>query len=75
MDLRDVLARNIRKHRNQLGLSQIELGARAGCTGNYISDLERSEYAASVDIIGALAEVFGVEPHELLNPTSKERPK
>ena len=51
MNLRDVLARNIRKRRNDLGLSQMELAARADCTGNYISDIERGEYAATVDII------------------------
>lgn len=75
MELRDVLARNIRKYRTDLGLSQMELAERAGCTGNYISNLELAEYAASIDLIEALAKVFGVEAHELLNPRSHNRSK
>jgi len=72
MNLRDVLARNIRKRRNDLGLSQMELAARADCTGNYISDIERGEYAATVDIIERIAAVFEIEAYELLNPKPKD---
>lgn len=75
MNLRDVLARNIRKYRSDLGLSQIELGERTGCSGNYISNLELAEYAASIDMVEALANVFDIEPHELLDPNTHERSK
>ena len=50
----------------------MELGARVGCSGNYIGDLERSEYAASVDILADIAKVFEIEPHQLLNPLYEE---
>lgn len=72
MNLRDVLARNSRKHRNCLGLSQAELAARADCTGNYISDIERGEYAATVDIIERIAAVFEIEAYDLLDPNQKD---
>ena len=68
MDIRDILARNIRRRRNALGLSQDELAERAACTRNYIGDIERSENAASVDIIASIAEALGTAPHVLLDP-------
>jgi len=62
MSLRAILARNLRMLRQAKGLSQEELADRADVTANYISSLEREEYAASVDVIERLAEALGVAP-------------
>ena len=62
MSLRAVLARNLRQLRQAQGLSQEELAARADITSNYLSSLEREEYAASVDVIERLASALGVAP-------------
>jgi transcriptional regulator with XRE-family HTH domain len=62
MSLRAILARNLRMLRQAKGLSQEELAARADVTSNYISSLEREEYAASVDVIERLAIALDVQP-------------
>lgn len=62
MSLRAVLARNLRQLRQAQGLSQEELAARADITANYLSSLEREEYAASVDVIERLAKALSVAP-------------
>ena len=66
MRLRGVVARNLRRLRNEKGLSQEELADRADVSGNYIGMLEREENSASVDVLEKIAEVFGVEPADLL---------
>lgn len=68
MNLRDVLARNLRRRRSELDLSQEDLAAKAGCTRNYMGDLERSEYAASVDMIESLSDALDVTPSQFLDP-------
>ena len=62
MSLRAILARNLRMLRQAKGLSQEELADRADVTANYISSLEREEYAASVDVIERLAEALDIAP-------------
>ncbi len=62
MSLRALLARNLRRLRQAQGLSQEELAARADITANYLSSLEREEYAASVDVIERLAQALEVAP-------------
>ncbi|MFC3070482.1 helix-turn-helix domain-containing protein [Phenylobacterium soli] len=66
MSLRAILARNLRQLRQAKGWSQEEIAARADITANYVSSLEREEYAASLDVLEALAAALGVEPIELL---------
>ena len=66
MRLRGVVARNLRRLRNETGISQEELADRAGVSGNYIGMLEREENAASVDVLEKIAEVFDVDAADLL---------
>lgn len=66
MDIREVLARNLRIYRQERGLSQEELAHRANIDRTYISALERSVYAASIEIVDRLATVLGVEAADLL---------
>ena len=51
MEIREVLALNLRKHRRAHGLSQEELAHRADIDRTYISALERSVYAAGIDVV------------------------
>jgi transcriptional regulator with XRE-family HTH domain len=48
------------------GLSQEELAFRAKIDRTYISALERSLYAASIDVVDRLARPLGVEAADLL---------
>src|ERR1700676_5383616 len=74
MEIREVLALNLRKHRRALGLSQEELAHRADIDRTYISALERSVYAAGIDVVDRLARVLGLEAADLLRrPTSSSR--
>lgn len=64
MSLRAVVAKNLRKLRQIKGLSQEDLAHRADITANYVSSLEREEYAVSVDVIERLAVALDIEPVE-----------
>jgi transcriptional regulator with XRE-family HTH domain len=64
--LRDVLARNVRLIRNNLGWSQEELADAAGLHRTYIGSIERAERNVSVDNIEKLARALNVKPTELL---------
>jgi transcriptional regulator with XRE-family HTH domain len=73
MDLREVFATNLRRWRNQRGLSQDDLAYEAGVSRSYLSQLEKGAYYASLKIVGRLAEALDVEPAELLRMTGQER--
>lgn len=66
MSLRAILARNLRQLRQAKGWSQEEIAALADITASYVSSLEREEYAATVDVIEALAAALDVEATALL---------
>jgi transcriptional regulator with XRE-family HTH domain len=66
MSLRDVFAANLRKARHAAGLSQEDLAYRAEIDRKYVSNLERSVNAASIDMIETLAGALDVEPADLL---------
>ena len=70
MEIREVLALNLRKHRRAQGLSQEELAHRADIDRTYISALERSLYAAGIDVVDRLARVLGLEAADLLQRPS-----
>jgi transcriptional regulator with XRE-family HTH domain len=66
MDIREVLAHNLKAYRSAQDLSQEELAHRADIDRTYVSSLERCVYAASVDVIDRIAKVLGIEAAELL---------
>lgn len=66
MDVREILALNLKRLRTEAGLSQEELAHRVGIDRTYVSSLERRVYAASIDLVARLAEALGVPPDALL---------
>jgi transcriptional regulator with XRE-family HTH domain len=71
MEIREVFARNLRKQRQMMKLSQEELAHRAEIDRTYVSALERSIYGASIDVVDRLARELGVEAADLLRrPTT-----
>lgn len=66
MEIREVFARNLRRCRQAAGLSQEELAHRADIDRTYVSALERSVYAATIDVVDKLAGVLGVDASDLL---------
>ncbi len=71
MRLRERVARNLRRLRQEKSLSQEELADRADINRNYVGMLEREENAATVDMLEKLAAVLEVDPVEFLR---RDRP-
>lgn len=68
MELRDVLATNLRRYRNERGLSQDTLAYEAEVSRSYLSQIEKGSFNASVKVIERLARALSIEPYELLKP-------
>ena len=75
MGIREVLALNLRALRRDRGMSQEDLAHLAGIDRTYVSALERSVYAASIDVVDRLARVLGVEAADLLRKPGSSRRK
>lgn len=73
MDLREVFATNLRRLRNEKGLSQDDLAYEAGVSRSYLSQLEKGTFYASLKIVGRVADALMVEPPELLRPLARRR--
>jgi transcriptional regulator with XRE-family HTH domain len=71
MDIREVLARNLRKCRQAQRLSQEELAHRAEIDRTYISSIERRVYAASIDVVDRLARELDLEAADLLRKPAR----
>lgn len=65
-EMKQIVARNLRRFRHERKLSQEELSFRANVDRSYISQLETGVYSASVTMLAKLAKALGVEVSELL---------
>jgi transcriptional regulator with XRE-family HTH domain len=72
MDIREILALNLRRLRRARRFSQEELAHRAKIDRTYVSSLERRMYSATIDIVDKLAHVLGVEASDLLKRPSTD---
>lgn len=75
MALRQIFAENLRRARLAAGLSQEELADAAEVDRTYVSALERSRYAASLDVMERLATALKVTPASLLVDVEKVLPR
>ena len=66
MDLKEVMAVNLRRIRHGKQLTQEELADRSGLSARYIGAIERADVSASVTVLGQIAEALSVEPAELV---------
>jgi transcriptional regulator with XRE-family HTH domain len=66
MDLKEVMAVNLRRIRHGRQLTQEELADRAGLSARYVGGIERAKVSASVTVLGRLAQALDVEPCELI---------
>ncbi|MCY4169892.1 MAG: helix-turn-helix transcriptional regulator [Rhodobacter sp.] len=62
MNLRRIVARNLKYLRQEKGMSQEELADRAEINRNYVGMVERSENAATVDMLEKFAKALGAKP-------------
>ncbi|WP_166299598.1 helix-turn-helix domain-containing protein [Bradyrhizobium sp. 2S1] len=73
MDLRDILAANLRRLRAEKGLAQDDLAYEAKVSRSYLSQLEKGAFYASLRILEKLAKALSVEPYELITPVPRKR--
>lgn len=75
MDLREVVARNLRLLRHEKHLTQEELADRSGLSARYIGSVERAQMSPSVTVLGRIADALEVDPAELVSKSSSPTPK
>lgn len=66
MDLKDVMATNLRQLRHAKNLTQEELAASAGLSARYVGAIERGDVSASITVLGRIADALSVEPAVLI---------
>lgn len=66
MILRGVVARNVRRLREQAGLSQEALAHAARLHTTYLSGIENGRRNPTLDVLERLGSALGVEPTDLL---------
>ncbi|RWP11833.1 MAG: XRE family transcriptional regulator [Mesorhizobium sp.] len=67
MDIRERLARNLRRLRQQKNLSQEAFAHDVGIHRTYISDLERGARNPTITVVDKLARFLDVTPGTLLD--------
>lgn len=67
MDLKDVLATNLRLVRHEKGLTQEELADRTGLSARYVGSIERARVSPSVTVLGKLAEALAIDASSLIS--------
>ncbi|ACI93568.1 conserved domain protein [Afipia carboxidovorans OM5] len=66
MDLKEVMAINMRRLRYDKKLTQEELAERSGLSMRYVGSIERGAVSASVSVLGKVADALGVDPCDLI---------
>ena len=67
VDVRQRLARNLRRLRAEKGWSQEDYADRAGIHRTYVSDIERGARNPTITVVEKLARAFEVSPGSLLD--------
>jgi transcriptional regulator with XRE-family HTH domain len=67
VDVRQRLAKNLRRLREEKGWSQEAFAHEAGIHRTYVSDLERCARNPTITVVEKLAKPFGVTPGTLLD--------
>lgn len=77
MNGRALLAWNLRRLRTERGVSQERLAADTGLDRAYVSEIEREQGNATVDVLDRLAGLLGVEINEFFKVPQQgdSRPK
>lgn len=72
MDIVNVFAHNMRKYRNERGLSQEALAERAGLHRTYICSVEREKRSIALDNVQKIADALEVETYKLFINSGEE---
>jgi len=72
MDLKEVMAVNLRRIRHASKMTQEKLADAAGLSARYVGAIERASVSASVTVLGRIADALETDPAELIR---SNRPK
>jgi transcriptional regulator with XRE-family HTH domain len=72
MDLKEIMAMNLRRKRHDQHMTQEDLAERAGLSARYVGAIERGDVSASVTVLGQIAKALGVDPGDLLRRSSRK---
>jgi transcriptional regulator with XRE-family HTH domain len=75
IDWKDAVARAVRRHRADLGISQEELAEKADSSRGYVSRIESGSVDISISVFVRLAAAFEMEPWELLKDAQMAMPR
>jgi len=74
-DCRQLLARNIKKYRKIMGISQMTLANKVGCSTTLIGNIEINRRFPSADNINRIANALGVKVADLFSEAEPESMK
>ena len=72
MSLMHIFANNVRKYRNEKGLSQEALADLAGLHRTYISAVERERRNISIENIENIAAALDIDAYRLFTPSKED---
>jgi transcriptional regulator with XRE-family HTH domain len=75
MDIRRQVGLNLRKYRDELGLSQEGLAFECGLHRTYVSGVERGVRNPTVTVLAKIAKALKVQPAQLLEPVRERKAK
>lgn len=75
MELNQIVAMNVLRARQGLGLTQEEMAARAGLSTRYIGAIERATVSISITVLAQIAAALNLEPAELLRDQQRAKRK
>ena len=71
MDIVKVFGTNLRKYRNELGVSQEKFAEMCGLHRTYISDVERFQRSIALDNVQKIADALGIDTNKLFMEDEK----
>jgi len=69
--VRNLFAKNLKRFRELLKISQMDLAAISGLAHNFINDIENEKKFVSDETIAKLAKALSVEPYKFFLPVAK----
>lgn len=67
-DLRVIVAKNVKKYRKKMKMTQHGLAERIGKTVEMVCQVENNIASTKLTTLEAMAKVFDIEPYQLLMP-------
>ena len=67
-ECRELLSRNVKRYRNRLGLSQLNLALELGISATFLSDIETGKKWVSAQTLAQIAKALKIEIYELFEP-------